>query len=267
MKRVHLFEFMDLDWYPQTFRRIQTDYLQFSATLGSGHQNLIPLFERALQCAQTNKIVDLCSGGGGPWIGLQERLKQAGMDVSIQLTDKYPNPEALQKWSAAARQGITYLDDPVDAMQVPPRLEGMRTMFEGFHHFKPESARAILKNAMEHKSAIGVFEASLKQPLGFILLLLAPITTLLAYIVVTPLIKPRTFWRFLWTYLIPLVPLATCWDGVVSMLRVYSPQELEELIAPLQQKGYTWEVGKASTGTPIFDFTYVIGYPLTEQPI
>jgi hypothetical protein len=79
VKRIHLFEFKDLSWYPQTFRRIQTDYLQFAATLGSGHKNLVPPFTRAMQFAGTTEIVDLCSGGAGPWIRLQEQLRQAGL--------------------------------------------------------------------------------------------------------------------------------------------------------------------------------------------
>jgi hypothetical protein len=49
MKRLHLFEFTDLAWYPQTFRRMQTDYLQFAATMGAGHQNLLPLLIKAMQ--------------------------------------------------------------------------------------------------------------------------------------------------------------------------------------------------------------------------
>jgi len=49
MKRIHLFEFTDLPWYPDVFRRIQTDYLQFVASLGSGHKHLIPLFQPAPQ--------------------------------------------------------------------------------------------------------------------------------------------------------------------------------------------------------------------------
>ena len=97
MKRIHLFEFTDSSWYPKTFRRIQTDYLQFAATLGSGHKNLIPLFIRAMQHAKTTEIVDLCSGGTGPWLRLQEQLKQAGLSVSVKLTDKYPNPQARSK--------------------------------------------------------------------------------------------------------------------------------------------------------------------------
>jgi hypothetical protein len=261
MKRIHLFEFNDQAWFPNTFRRMQTDYLQFVVTLGAGHQNLVPLFQRALQHAHTSEILDLCSGGTGPWLRLQKQLEAAGSPVTVKLSDKYPHPEAVQKWTGASPQGIEYLAEPVDAMKVPAHIKGMRTLFEGFHHFKPEQARAILQDAVEQKTAIGIFEASLMPPLGLFLLLMAPITTFFSYLVLTPFIKPRTFSRFLWTYLLPVVPLATCWDGVISLLRVYSVQELKVLVDSAQSKGYIWEIGQASTGTPVFLFTYLVGYP------
>lgn len=264
MQRIHLFEFTDLPRYPQTFRRIQTDYLQFVAALGTGHQYLIPLFKKAMGHARTREIVDLCSGGTGPWIRLKEQFEQAGWSVDILLTDKYPNPQSIQKWSAAARQGIKYLAEPVDAMNVPAHLHGMRTLFEGFHHFKPEQAKAILQDAVEKRVPIGVFEVNLKPPFGIILLLLAPLSTLLSYLLMTPFIKPRTLARFFWTYLIPIVPLATCWDGVISLLRVYSTQELVQLTNSLPADQYTWEIGHAPTGAPIFTYIYLIGYPVEE---
>lgn len=266
MRRIHLFEFLDLLWYPQTFRRMQTDYLQFAATMGMGHQNLVPLIAKAMQYAGTTQIVDLCSGGTGPWMRLQEHFKQAGLSVTVKLTDKYPDPEAMHKWAGASPQGIEYLTEPVDAMHVPAHLRGMRTLFEGFHHFKPEQARSILQDALENRAAIGIFEASLKPDLGLFLLLLAPLMTLMGYFFVTPFIKPRSLSRFIWTYLIPIVPLTTCWDGIVSLLRVYSLQDLKTLTATLQSdnhpcKDYTWETGHAPTGTPLFVFTYLLGYP------
>jgi hypothetical protein len=266
MKRIHLFEFTDLPWYPNTFRRIQTDYLQFVATLGTGHKYLIPLFKQAMQSSKTNEIVDLCSGGTGPWVHLQEQLEQAGLLVDINLTDKYPNPESIQKWSTPSRQRIKYLAEPVDATNVPTHLRGMRTLFEGFHHFKPEQAKFILQDAVKKRAAIGVFEASLKPPFDVILLLLAPLTTLASYFFMTPFIKPRTISRFFWTYLIPVVPLATCWDGVISLLRTYSLQELKELTNSFPSDDYTWEIGHASTGTPIFTFIYLVGYPVEKSP-
>jgi hypothetical protein len=138
----------------------------------------------------------------------------------------------------------------------------MRTLFEGFHHFRFEQAQSILQDAVEKRVAIGIFEASLKPPLGLFLLLLAPLMTLVSYLLMTPFITPRTLSRFFWTYLVPVVPLATCWDGVISLLRVYSPQDLKELTVPLECEGYIWEIGQASTGTPIFVFTYLLGYPV-----
>jgi hypothetical protein len=261
MTRIHLFEFNDLPGYPQVFRRMQTDYLQFATTLGAGHQNLVPLFQRALQHAGTDEILDLCSGGTGPWLRLQQHLQAAGLPVRIRLSDKFPNPQALQKWGAASHQGIEYLAEPVDALHVPPCLTGMRTLFEGFHHFRPEQARQILQDAVEQRAAIGVFEASLPPRLKLPLLLISPFVTFLTYFLVTPFITPRAWWRFVWTYLLPIVPLVSCWDGVISLLRVYSVPELKELVASLDGPGYTWEIGTASTGTPVFDFTYLVGYP------
>jgi hypothetical protein len=261
LKRLRLFEFTDQTWYPQVFRRIQTDYLQFVTTRGAGHQNLIPLFTRALQHTGSLEIVDLCSGGTGPWLKLRPQLEQAGLKVKVTLTDKFPNPESIQKWAGASQGDICYLSETVDALDVPDRLQGMRTMFEGFHHFKPEHARAILQDAVNKRAAIGIFEASLKPPQGPIIFALSPLMTLLGYFFATPFIQPRTWNRFLWTYLLPIVPLATCWDGLVSFLRVYSQKELKELVGSLQQNDYNWEIGQASTGTPLFVFSYMVGYP------
>src|SRR5512147_20190 len=136
MKRIHLFEFMDQPWYPAVFRRMQTDYLQFVVTRGSGQEHLVPLIQKAMQQAGTSEIVDLCSGGTGPWRKLQAQLAQAGCPVRIKLTDKYPDPASIQKWVSTPDMPIEYLAEPVDALCVPRHLAGMRTLFEGFHHFR-----------------------------------------------------------------------------------------------------------------------------------
>jgi len=261
MRRFRLFEFTDLRWYPQAFRRIQTEYLQFVATRGSGQAGLVPLLVKAMKHAETTEIVDLCSGGAGPWSLLQPQLVAAGWPVSIKLTDKYPNPAALRHWEATSQPRVEYVAEPVDALDVPLSLNGMRTMFEAFHHFPPADARSILDDAFEKRVAIGIFEVRVPSPWGPILLMLAPFTTLLGYLLMTPFIKPRSWSRLLWTYLIPVVPLATCWDGIVSLLRVYSPRDLEELSGRLTAPDYAWEIGTASTGTPIFEYVYLVGYP------
>jgi len=84
----------------------------------------------------------------------------------------------------------------------------------------------------------------------------------LGYALMTPFIKPRSWSRLLWTYLLPVVPLATCWDGVVSLLRVYSPRALEAMSGELSSADYAWEIGTASTGAAIFEYVYLVGYPV-----
>ena len=265
MTRIHLFEFTDMSWYPLRFRQLQTDYLQWVTRFGSGHKNLIPLIIKGLQHSETTEIVDLCSGSGGPWMSLNQQFKEAGFSIQVKLTDKFPNPEAKRKGSETSGKDIEYLQESVDAMDVPDTLTGMRTLFEGFHHFNPQQARHVLQDAVEKKVAIGIFEASLRPPLKWLLLILSPLTTLLSYFTITPWIRPRSFWRYFWTYCIPVVPLATCWDGVISILRVYSVEELTNLVQSLQSADYVWEAGLASTGTPIFDFVYLLGYPIQSH--
>ena len=41
------------------------------------------------------QVLDLCSGAGGPWIWLRPILAERGLGVSVCLTDKYPNLDAL----------------------------------------------------------------------------------------------------------------------------------------------------------------------------
>jgi len=45
-------------------------------------------------------------------------------------------------------------------------------------------------------------------------------------------------------------------------LRVYAPDDLRRLTAPLQAEDYTWETGAAATGTPVFEYIYLLGCPL-----
>src|SRR2546425_11759383 len=99
----------------------------------------------------------------------------------------------------------------------PPRS----TLFPYTTLFRSQ-ARAILADAVHNRQGIGVFEATQRRALALLLMLLAPLMML----VVTPFIRPFRWSRLLWTYLIPLVPLVTLFDGLVSCLRTYSVQEL-----------------------------------------
>ena len=51
-----------------------------------------------LRQTNANAIVDLCSGGSGPWVSLKKRLEgDLGQPIDVTLTDKFPNQRALER--------------------------------------------------------------------------------------------------------------------------------------------------------------------------
>jgi hypothetical protein len=60
--------------------------------------------------------------------------------------------------------------------------------------------------------------------------------------------------------LVPIVPFVLWYDGIVSCLRAYSRNELEEMIGLLNSSAYQWNVGEDRSG--FLPVTYVLGYPV-----
>ena len=114
----------------------------------------------------------------------------------------------------AATADWPFSDEPVSATDVPPHLAGFRTVFTAFHHFRPAEARAILAAAVRDRQGIAVAEATSRTPGALALMLLVP----LAVWVLTPAIRPFRWSRLFWTYLVPVVPFAVMFDGVVSAM-------------------------------------------------
>ena len=182
------------------------------------------------------------------------------MNVSVCLTDKYPNLEGFERASRLTNQVISYHLQPVDPTQVPGGLLGFRTLFTAFHHFSPEQACAILADAVREREGIAVFEATQRRPLALLLTLLAPLVVL----AMTPVIRPFRWSRLLWTYLVPLVPLVTVFDGLVSCLRTYNVQDLHDLTTRLGTNDYHWDIGTVKNKTTPIPITYLIGVPLEK---
>lgn len=270
MRRVQFIELHEQPWFPSSLRDDVTDAMQFGFNLLRAYAPIAPLLQSVIdstgngakvrQSSSGQAIVDMCSGGGGPWLDLARRLRshngaENSSGVQVWLTDKYPNLTAFRSVSASSDHLITFYPEPVDAMKVPGALKGLRTMFTSFHHFPPEDARAILQNAVDAGESIGIFEATRRAP-WTVGLIFAGILLLFLH---TPRIRPFRWSRLLWTYLIPVIPLVLLFDGVVSCLRTYRPQELREMVEKLSSCQYRWEIGELATGK--MPVTYLIGYP------
>jgi hypothetical protein len=265
MRRGQFFEFHELAWCPAFVRNGVTDALQFGIHRVHAYAPIVPLLEKALDATHSRSVVDMCSGGGGPWIDLARQLEARTAsspngrgklgDLQVLLTDKYPNLGAFENVKAASGGRINFYAAPVDAMKVPEELQGLRTMFTSFHHFPPEEARAILQNAVDDGDGIGIFELPRRSP-STIFLTFAFVLMLFAC---TPWIRPFSWSRLFWTFVIPIVPFVLLFDGVVSCLRTYRPEELREMVAELRGGEYRWEIGEATGGGSAI--TYLVGTP------
>jgi hypothetical protein len=236
-------------------RDAATDYLATVVRLTNPYAVVVPRLAAAIHRCGSTEVVDLCSGGGGPWPTLLPALRAAGANVSVCLTDKFPNAEALGRF-ARETPGVRFEPSSVSAEAVPARLTGFRTMFAGLHHFRPADARAILAAAVRDRRGIAIVEATARRPLAIALMFLVPLIVWL----VTPRIRPFRWSRLFWTYLVPVVPAAIWFDGVVSCLRTYSPAELRAMAAEAAD-GFEWEAGADyPKGSPV-PVTYLIGVP------
>ena len=245
MKRLHLFEFEDLPWFPALLRGAMTSYLKSTYRMAPfpaiWAQRIAPLLK-----AGETRIVDLGSGSGGPIFLVLAELRKQGLEPQVTLTDLYPNPFSSD---------LTVYPQSVDARSVPTSLHGIRTMFASFHHFAQPDARRILADAFEKRTPICIFEGTSRSLPAILAALLIPLFVLL----LTPTVRPLKIPQLIFTYLIPILPLLICWDGLVSQFRTYSPAELRQLTADLQASDYTWEIGELEAKGVPFAVPYLIG--------
>ena len=256
MKRLHLFEFEDKSWFPSIIRNYMTDYLQFVTNTMNFYEGIISILKKGLDKTSNNTIIDLASGGGGGWLKLSEKLKEELPDAKIVLSDFYPNIPAFEYNINQIDGQVSYQQASVNALNVPADMEGFRTMFLSFHHFQPNDARQILQNAVKAKQPIAIFEAQERSVQQLVQFFFSPIFVLL----MTPMIRPLKLGRILLTYLLPLVPMFVWWDGLVSVLRTYTIDEMLELAKLADnEECYDWEAAKVKSGPATI--IYLLGIP------
>lgn len=261
--RFHLFEFEDQTWLPERIRDALTDFLRAFVIGRRVYTPVVPILQKVLDHAGVTQVVDLCSGGSGPWTHLHADLATAGNPVRVIFTDRFPNHEALRAAAAAIDpERVSYEQDCVDARAVPAQLTGVRTIFSALHHFRPDDATRILRDAYQRREGIAAFEMTQRR-----------ITEVLGTLVVVPFAVLATTVRqhpdrarLLLTFLLPVIPIITTWDGLVSNFRTYTVKELRSLVADLDGPEYTWEVGSMPRRGLQPPITYLIGYPLTRRP-
>jgi hypothetical protein len=216
LPRAHLFEFNDRDWVPESLRDTIVETLSRSLHWGGFLRPLAPVIDRFLLASGTREVLDLCAGAAGPALILSDEAERSGLSPPrFLLTDLFPR---VRIWTQAKRQrpeSIDFIAEPVDATRIPASLsEGRaRVIVNAFHHFEPDLARAILRNAVDSRAPIFISECFERDPRGALPLIPIGIPSLLA----TPLLSPRDrLAKAAWTWLTPIGLAAGSWDAIVS---------------------------------------------------
>lgn len=242
MPRLQLFEFNDAPWAPVALRETIVEAL--SNTLRWGHMldGLVAPLARCLQSAGTTKILDLCSGAGAPADVLCTAMVKRSHDVNFLMSDLFP---ATDKWEqlTAANRRLSFVREPVDATRIPSELgKGrVRVIINALHHFPPNVAREVLRGACHDAPGVFIAEGLVRNPLSFAAM--APVG-LLALLATPALANDKLLQRAALTWFSPIALAAAVWDGTVSSMRTYLPEELREMTWDLD--GWTWTSGEYS---------------------
>lgn len=259
VKRLQLFEILDQHWCPRPVRDGATDFLEFITSTTDLYSAVRGPILEAIRGTGSQSVVDLCSGGGGPW--LSRKWQAARLDqqwpLAVALTDKFPS-EALQHRLDSQDSALSAVTYSVDAALVPESLRGFRTIFASFHHFPDAAAAQVLADAVRAGEGIATAEVTSRTFKALAVICFTPVLCLLC----TPFIRPFRLPRILLTYLLPAIPLTVLWDGLVSCLRTRTPGELKALAAGLE--GYSWTSGYVSGGWLPLSVVYLTGSPVSH---
>jgi hypothetical protein len=263
MRRLHLFELEDFDWVPRAIRDGGTDLLDHGFDRMGFYDGVAPQLLAALETTGARRIVDLCSGGGGGTLQMRRKVRAAGNQVEVLFSDRNPNEAGIARVHALGDPATRYRAEPVDAMRGGGELEGMRTMSGALHHFTPEAVRGLIAGIVAQRAPLAFFDVAASPAIRKLPIVLAPlamsVNMLMLFIgslLLVPLVRPFRWSRLFFTYVVPAIPLLVAWDGTVSALRAYTPDELLELARSVPgAEGYRWQAGVAGKAL------YLVGTP------
>ncbi len=269
MKRIQLFEFEDFNWFPAWMRAAMTNLIVVLHKILGTKEAVISTLNIAQEKHPFHRIVDMGSGSGGIMPIAVEALnsERKGEEISLLLTDLHPNQSYIQQIEEQNIPNLSYSSTSLDATNLATAPEGLKTMSNSFHHMPPKQAKAILKSAQDNRQALVIYEiAENKIPLlaWWIFLPISLAIVFIMALVMTPFCKNLTLKQLIFTYLIPIIPLAYAWDGQASLPRMYTFDDIKNYLLPEKVEGYEWSMAPALKKDGKSVGYYVIGTPISE---
>ena len=235
-----MFEFNDQSWLPKSVRREMTLSLDFLSQFMGRFGPVAEILAQVVEREDLNSIVDLCSGASCTAGALLEGIEaRTGRELKAYMTDKYPIDSPQQ-----VTDSRVYWDRrSIDARSVPVDLRGVRTLFTAFHHFRGGSARQVLADAIEKGQSIAIFEHADRGRW-----VMAKMAFTMPFFCWASLFSARNSLNpsaVLFQVVFPIVPLMLAWDGVISIRRTYSIDDMRQIISATPRADeYEWWIGR-----------------------
>jgi len=200
-------ELEDYSWFPTILRRFQMDFIGFVVAKFNFYDVFIQQLKN--QNKKYSTLHDLCSGSGEPGNTI---FNKSNCFNTLVLTDKFPSNTSI-------------IFEDVLAMNI--EKEHCYTMFNAFHHFTDEEKTSIVSK-LKVAGAKAYFVEILEPNIIFMIKVV--LLTSIANLLITPFIRPFSFIRIIFTYLIPVTVFTIMYDGIISVLKSRSIRKYKEIL-------------------------------------
>jgi hypothetical protein len=235
------FEFNDSPKCPKFIRESILEVLGDSIRNAGVYDVLAPRFSRFCEDVGAREILEFGAGSGeSTAVFLDAILAGTVKPPHIYISDLYPMADVMAQTCRRYPAQFTAITESVDLCNPPATPpHDMRMVLSAFHHFDTEIAQSFLRDSQEKGVAVFIAEPFTKTLKSFFPLFIHGFTSLARNGIFAR--KMRGL-KFLFTFLVPLIPMCLLWDGLISMIRMYDERGFQEIVdsLPKSKQDYKW---------------------------
>jgi hypothetical protein len=228
MQFPHLFEFMDLDWLPKSFRNTLRDILECGNA-----KPFRPYYDWACKTIlaeakemDAKYIVEL---GAGTAPLTRILAQQPDCTAVLQPCDLNPDRAVYDALKDSFPSRVEPVETAVDFSKKrdwPPNT--LLVLSATLHHLPNEDRKSALLAMSKSAERVLVLEPLRKNIPSVIFVFFSIVPAILIPILFV--LRPGGLRRVFWCWIVPLAPLAFLWDGWISCIREWTTKEFESAV-------------------------------------
>lgn len=224
-------ELEDYDWFPEQIRCYQAQFIGSITNWLNVYKPIVPEVKKLVTENSSDLIQDLCSGSGIPANYIRDR----GKDLPrIVCSDKFPQPFF---------NNPDYLQVPVDVLQLSADTHTCYIMFNAFHHFTDAQKVSIVQKIRAAHTPF-IFSEILQPDLLTIVRVI--LSSVVVQLFTAPFIRPFSWGRLFFTYIIPVNIITVLYDGIISVFKSRSFSTYRSMFERLSDDQYSIAVERHS---------------------